>query len=53
MWFKLGKTLRSSIKNQLTQTDSASNADQKLSKNNGDLMLPDSYCNSKYLHKET
>ena len=26
---------------QLTQTDNASNADQKLSKSHGDLMLPD------------
>ena len=29
------------MKNQLTQTDSALNADQQLSKNHGDLMLPD------------
>ena len=41
MWLKLGQNSRSSIKNQLTQTDSALNADQKLSKNHDDLMLPD------------
>ena len=29
------------MKNQLTQTDSALNADQKLWTNHGDLMLPD------------
>ena len=40
-WFKLDKNGRSSIKNQLTQTDSALNADPKLSKNHSDLMLPD------------
>ena len=41
MWLKLGKNWRRSIKNQLTQTDSALKADQKLLKNHGDLMLPD------------
>ena len=41
MCLNLGKNWISSIKNQLTQTDSALNADQKLSKNHGDLMLPD------------
>ena len=41
IWFKLGKNRRSSVKNQLTQTDSALNADQRLSKNHGDLMFPD------------
>ena len=41
MWFKLGKNLRSLIKNQLAKTDGALNADQNLSKNHGDLMLPD------------
>ena len=39
MWLKLGQNSRSSIKNRLTQTDSALNADQKLSKNEGDPML--------------
>ena len=29
------------MKNQLTQTDIALNADQKLSKNHSDLLLPD------------
>ena len=50
MWFKLGKNWRSPIKNQLTQTDSAVNAWQsrKLSKNHGDLVLPDSYYSSKF-----
>ena len=41
MWFKLGQNRKSSIQNQLTQTDSALNADKKLSKFHGDLMLPD------------
>ena len=41
MWFKLGINRRSSIKNQLRQTDSALNADKKVSKNHSDLMLPD------------
>ena len=41
MWFKFGKSRRSSIKNQLTQTYSALNADEKLSKNYDDLMLSD------------
>ena len=29
------------LKNQLAQTDNAVNADQKLPKNHGNLMLPD------------
>ena len=38
------------MKHQLTQADSALNADQKLSKSHGDLMLHDRviYCNSKF-----
>ena len=30
MWFKLGKNYRSSIKNQLAQSDSSLNVDQKM-----------------------
>ena len=41
MWFILGKNSRNSIKNQVTQTDSALNTDQILAKNYGNLMLPD------------
>ena len=38
MWFKLSKNWRRSIKNLLTQSDGALNADQKWSKNYDDLM---------------
>ena len=40
IWFKLGKYSRSSIKNQLTQSDEALNVDQKWPKNYDGLMHP-------------
>ena len=53
IWFISGKNLRIWIKYQVTETYSVLNNDQLLSKNHGNLILPDtswlSYCNSKFL----
>ena len=40
MWFKLGENLRSSNENQIAQSDSSLNADQKWKKNYDDPMHP-------------
>ena len=40
MWFKLGKNYKSSIKNQLTQSNSSLNADKKWQKSYDDPMHP-------------